>query len=231
MEPSLRLLLVHGQRRIVAFLEPELARAGFAVQSAENASEGFRMMRDGRPHVVLLDVALPDIDGISFLSLVRAHSDAPVVMLGVEMSTQTRIASLAGGADHCVSLPASMPELIALLYSAVRRPALRDRDDVTFEDLHLDPATRTASRSGRTLDLTPREFDVLAALLRRPGRVVSRQELLSSIWGGEERASSKAVDACIVGLRRKIDAPFPDPLVRTIRGIGFTIRRLRVADS
>jgi DNA-binding response OmpR family regulator len=225
MEPLPRLVVIHGQRSVADFLEAELSAAGFAVRAAEDAGTGFGLVRDWDPQLVLLDVKLPGIDGIALLKLLRHHTSAPIVMLGIELGLQERLASLESGADQCVSLPASISELTAILRTALRRPSLRDRSTLVFGEILLDLRGRSVVRSGRSVALTRREFDVLAALLAEPGRVFTRDDLLADVWGGSSTAGRKAVDACILGLRRKIDLPFPTPIVQTVRGIGFTVRR------
>lgn len=227
MGPPPRIALVHGHRRILAFLEFELTKNGFAVRSAEDANDGFELVREWKPDVIVIDVKVPGLDGIAFLRLLRLYTVAPIVVLGVSLDLPVQVACLESGADHCVSLPADMQEIVAVMRSLLRRPGLRDPDVRVLADLEINTRARTAQRRGRELGLTRQEFDVLATLMAQPSRVFSRQELLATVWGSELNTTYRAVDACIAGLRRKLDAPFGAPILRTIRGVGFTVRPSR----
>lgn len=225
MEPSPRVAVIHGQRRILAFLTLELMKAGLTVRSAENADGGFELVRDWEPNVIVVDAKIPGLDCIALLRLLRLYTQAPIVVLGIGLDPQKQAECLRNGADYCVTLPAEMQELVAVLYAALRRPALRDPEVRIVADLELNLRTRTASRQGRALTLTRQEFDLLAQLVREPDRVYSRRELLAAVWGDEFQTTERAVDACVSGLRQKIDAPFGVPILRTVRGVGFTVQR------
>lgn len=225
MEPTPRAAVVHGQRRIAAFLTLELMKAGFTARAAENADGGFELVRDWEPHVIVLDAKIPGLESIALLRLLRLYTQAPIVILGVGLDPQRQAECLRNGADHCVNLPADIQELIAVLYAALRRPAMRDSEVRIVGDLELNLRARTAHRRGKVLTLTRQEFDLLAELVREPDRVYSRRELLVAVWGDEFQATERAVDACVSGLRQKLDTPFEAPILRTVRGVGFTVQR------
>lgn len=225
MEYSPRVAVVHGQRGILAFLTLELMKAGFTVRSAENADTGFELVRDWEPNVVVVDAKISGLGCIALLRLLRLYTEVPIVVLGIGLDPQRQAEYLRNGADHCVTLPAQIQELVAVLYAALRRPALRDPEVRSVADLELNLRTRTATRQGQTLTLTRREFDLLAELVREPDRVYTRRELLAAVWGNEFGATERAVDACVSGLRQKLDAPFGVPILRTVRGVGFTLQR------
>jgi DNA-binding response OmpR family regulator len=171
----------------------------------------------------LLDVVMPRIDGLSLLPLLRRQTQAPIVMLSARGRSSDKIAGFEGGADLYVSKPFEIPELVATLHTALRRPALRDPDYLTFADLTVNLRERVVDRGGSPVDLTKREFDLLATLLREPRRVFTREELLDLVW--EERyVTSGVVDTYMSYLRAKVDAPFDAPIIHTVRGVGFTIR-------
>ena len=218
-----RLAVIDDELGIRTLLEIELGEAGFEVRSAPDGAAGFDLVREWEPDLVLLDVVMPRIDGISLLPLLRRVTQAPIIMLSARGRAQDKIAGLEGGADLYLNKPFEMPELIALLRSALRRPSLRDPDYLTFADLTLDVRKRTAERSGASIELTPREFDLLATLLREPGRVFTRDELLDLVW--EERdVTGGVIDTYVSYLRSKVDAPFEYPIIFTVRGVGFAIR-------
>lgn len=224
MERVPRVALVHGQRRIVAFLELELLKFGFAVDSAENADEAFRLITKGQPDVVVLDPKTPGLDGLALLRLLRQNTQAPIVMLGVGFERSEQLACLESGADYCLNLPADIKELTAIIRAALRRPQVRDANVCVVGDIEVDFARRTVLRSGRKIALTRKEFDILSVLVREPYHVFSRQDLLALAWRSKRDVSEHAVDTSILGLRKKLDAPFGVPTLHTIRGIGFTLR-------
>lgn len=223
MDEFPRLAVIDDEPGIRALLEIELGHAGFEVRSAPDGLSGFELVRDWSPDLVLLDVVMPRIDGLSLLPLLRRQTQAPIVMLSARGRAQDKIAGFEGGADLYVSKPFEIPELVAMLHSALRRPALRNPDFLTFADLTVNLRERTVERAGSSVDLTRREFDLLATLLREPRRVFSREELLDIVW--EERyVTTGVVDTYMSYLRAKVDTPFEAPIVHTVRGVGFTIR-------
>ena len=223
MDDSPRLAVIDDEPGIRTLLELELGHAGFDVRSAPDGASGFELVRDWHPDLVLLDVVMPRIDGISLLPLLRRQTQAPIVMLSARGRAQDKIAGLEGGADLYVSKPFEIPELIALLQTALRRPSLRDPGFLTFGDLTVNLHDRAVTRAGSNVDLTRREFDLLATLLREPRRVFTREELLDIVW--EERyVTTGVVDTYMSYLRSKVDTPFDYPIVHTVRGVGFTIR-------
>ncbi len=223
MDDSPRLAVIDDEPGIRTLLEIELSEAGFDVRSAPDGASGFELVRAWNPDLVLLDVVMPRVDGLSLLPLLRRQTQAPIVMLSARGRSSDKIAGFEGGADLYVSKPFEIPELIAMLQSALRRPALRDPDYLTFADLTVNLRERVVDRGGSHLDLTKREFDLLATLLREPRRVFTREELLDLVW--EERyVTSGVVDTYMSYLRAKVDTPFDEPIIHTVRGVGFTIR-------
>jgi DNA-binding response OmpR family regulator len=223
MEEMPRLAVIDDEPGIRTLLEIELGEAGFEVRCAPDGASGFELVRDWNPDLVLLDVVMPRIDGISLLPLLRRQTQAPIVMLSARGRAQDKIAGFEGGADLYVSKPFEIPELVALLRSALRRPSLRNPDYLTFADLTVNLRERVVERAGSSVDLTRREFELLTALLREPRRVFTREELLDAVW--EERyVTAGVVDTYMSYLRAKVDAPFDYPIIHTVRGVGFTIR-------
>jgi len=223
MDDSPRLAVIDDEPGIRTLLEIELSEAGFDVRSAPDGAAGYELVRAWNPDLVLLDVVMPRIDGLSLLPLLRRQTQAPIVMLSARGRSSDKIAGFEGGADLYVSKPFEIPELIAMLQSALRRPSLRDPDYLTFADLTVNLRERVADRGGAPVDLTKREFDLLATLLREPRRVFTREELLDLVW--EERyVTPGVVDTYMSYLRAKVDAPFQEPIIHTVRGVGFTIR-------
>jgi len=224
MERPPRLAVIDDEPGIRTLLEIELGDAGFEVRSAPDGATGFELVREWAPDLVLLDVIMPRIDGISLLPLLRRQTQVKIVMLSARSRAHDTIAGFDGGADLYLTKPLEIPELVAHLRAALRRPALREPGYLTYADLKMNLRERLVERAGLPIELTRREFDLLAMLLSEPRRVFSRDELLATLW--EERdVTSGVVDTFMSYLRAKVDAPFDEPMIHTVRGVGFTIRR------
>ncbi|HZT12615.1 MAG TPA: response regulator transcription factor [Candidatus Baltobacteraceae bacterium] len=225
MEPGpARVAVIDDEPAIRSLLETELADAGFEVRSAGDGLAGLDLVRAWDPDLILLDVMMPRADGISLLPRYRAATQAPILILSAKGGTDDKVRGLDGGADQYVPKPFEMPELIARLRSALRRPRLEEPEQLTFRDLTIDFRTRTAVRAGKPISLTTREFDLLATFMREPRRVFSREHLISLVWGDDADVTTNAVETYISYLRGKIDVPFATPLLQTVRGAGYSLR-------
>ena len=177
------------------------------------------------PAVVVLDVAMPGLDGVEVVRRLRSEGRTlPVCMLSARDEVDDRVAGLAAGADDYVVKPFSVAELAARLHALVRLHESRDNRPLVLRDLAIDPVRRLATRGGRELDLTTREFDLLLALARHPGQVLSRAQLLAQVWGYTWDVDSNVVDVFIGYLRRKLEAAGEPRVLQTVRGIGFVLR-------
>lgn len=219
-----RVALIDDEPGIRQFLEIELGHIGFDVRAAADGATGFDLVRNWDPDVLIVDIVMPNIDGISLLPLLRQVTQAPIVMLTARGSAKDKIASLANGADYYLAKPFEMRELLAHLRAALRRPALRRPDFLRFGGLALNLRQRTAERDGVPIELRSREFDLLAVLTKEPRRVFTRQELIERLWPDRD-VSDGIVDTYVCYLRAKIDAPFDEPLLHSIRGVGYVLRR------
>ncbi|MDQ2908680.1 MAG: response regulator transcription factor [Candidatus Eremiobacteraeota bacterium] len=205
-------------------LELNLELRGFTVRCAADGMQAFSLAREWHPDVIVLDVMLPKVDGLSLLPALRNITEAPIVMLSARGEVEDKVRGLARGADDYVSKPFEMAELIARLGSALRRPRLARRSLLTCADLTLDLEEHSVMRGGQRLELTALEFKLLATLLRSPSRVFTRDELFASIWGDDRDAEYGSVGRTISYLRAKVDRGFDLPLIHTIRGVGYTVR-------
>lgn len=219
-----RVLVIDDERRIRELLELALRHQGYTVQSAPDGPSGLDAAKAFEPDVVVLDVMMPRIDGIALLPMLRRITDAPVIMLSAKGELENRVEGLAHGADDYLSKPFEISELVAHIEAKLRRPHLDRASALEYDDLSLDLEKRTASRGGSSLDLSRLEFDLLAALLRRPKRVFSREELLDLVWGDERDVSEGAVERYISYVRAKVDDGFARRLIHTVRGVGYTLR-------
>jgi two-component system, OmpR family, response regulator MprA len=219
-----RVAVIDDEPGIRTLLELELADAGFDVRSAQDGISGLALVRDWVPDAVLLDVMMPKIDGISLLPELRRVTQAPIFVVSAKGETNDKVRGLESGADQYIAKPFEIPELVARLRSALRRPRLEAPEVIGFRDLSIDLQTRRVVRSGRSIDLTTREFDLLATFVREPRRVFTRDQLISIVWGDGSAVTGNAVETYVSYLRHKIDYGFPEQLLHTIRGVGYCLR-------
>ncbi len=219
-----RITVVDDEPGIRALLESELRDAGFDVRSANDALEGLAVIREWEPDLILLDVMMPKVDGISIIPRYRALTQAPIFILSAKGGTEDKVLGLERGADQYIAKPFEMPELIARIRSAMRRPALDDGETLAYQDLVVDLRSYTVTREGKPIALTRREFDLLVTMVRQPRRVFTREQLMDFVWGSEVAVSGNAVETYISYLRSKVDAPYKNPLIHTVRGVGYSLR-------
>ena len=219
-----RILFVEDEPSIYEPLARALTRAGYEPLLARTATEAFEAARRARPDLVLLDLGLPDGDGRDVCVALRRDSEVPIIILTARGTETDRIVGLELGADDYVVKPFSGPELIARIRAVLRRTARRAADEpvVRIGDLDVDIGARRASLGGAAMDLTKKEFDLLARLVASAGRVVTREELMDTVWDVNWFGSTKTLDVHIGWLRKKLgdDAASPHYL-HTVRGVGF----------
>jgi two-component system response regulator MprA len=214
-----RVLVVDDDPPLRRMLERTLAAEGFAVALAADGPGALVATERHAPDVIVLDVAMPGLDGIAVCRRLRGKGlPTPILMLTARDAVSDRVAGLEAGADDYLVKPFAIPELIARIRALTRRHG-EPQGLLAYADLVLDPGARTATRSGRAIELTGREAALLELLLRQPGRTVTRELALEQIWGGA--AEPNVVDRYVTRLRRKLGDP---PLIRTVRGTGFTLR-------
>jgi two-component system, OmpR family, response regulator RegX3 len=218
-----RVLIVEDEEAVARPLAAALRREGFAPRVAPTASQALEELVAWRPNAMVLDVMLPDGDGRDVCREVRTRSDIPVVIVTARGDPIDRVVGLELGADDYVVKPFSSRELAARLRAVLRRGRAEDSHaPIEVGPVWLDPATRTATRSGETLRLPAREFDLLHLLLRHAGRVVRREAIMDELWGADWFGSSKTLDVHIARLRDKIeDDPARPERIVTVRGVGF----------
>jgi two-component system response regulator MprA len=183
-----------------------------------------QLVREWQPDLILLDVMMPKIDGISALPAFRSLTQAPILVLSAKGGTDDKVLGLERGADQYIAKPFEMPELIARLKSALRRPRLDKPELLTFQDLVLDLRHRSVRRNGNEIALTTREFDLLETFMRQPRRVFTKDQLITLVWGEEAEVSTNAVETYVSYLRTKIDSPNAKSPIATIRGVGYSLR-------
>jgi DNA-binding response OmpR family regulator len=212
-----RILLVDDEAPILDLVLGYLEREGYSVSTVEDGLAAVEHVRAERPDVVILDVMLPGIDGFEVLRQIRTFSDAYVLMLTARSDEVDRIIGLSVGADDYLVKPFSPRELVARVKALLRRP--RNGGVHATSDLAVDPARRTTTVRGEAVTLTATEFDILAILVRDPGVVVTRADLLDAVWGPAFVGDDHLVDVHVANLRGKIGEGF----VETVRGVGYKL--------
>ena len=219
-------LLVEDERSIAQPFARALQRAGFRTALAETGSEAVALTAQRGPDVILLDLALPDIDGRDVCRIIRRDSTVPIIMVTASGTVTDRVVGLELGADDYVVKPFSTGEVIARIRAVLRRRhgTLTADEQIRVQDLRIDNAARRAWQGDEELELTRKEFDLLARLARDAGRVVAREALMSDVWDMNWFGSTKTLNVHIGWLRRKLgDDPDEPVYIRTVRGVGFCL--------
>ena len=221
----MRILLVEDDRKAAALLMRGLREEGFVVDHAASLAEADEAAFVTTHDLIVLDGMLPDGDGVALCRTLRARGQqVPVLMLTARDALSDRVDGLNAGADDYLTKPFEFEELLARLRALLRRSDMTRPPVLVADDLRLDPASLQVTRAGRPIELTPKEFALLQALMRQPGAVVPRQRLAEQIWHGDPLAIDNLIDAHMSKLRRKIDAAGARPLIETVRGRGFRLR-------
>jgi len=219
-----RVAVIDDERRLREMLELGLGREGFEVRSAADGAAGLALVREWEPDCIVLDVMLPKIDGLALIPLLRRETEVPIIMLTARGDVRDKIDGLRAGADDYLAKPFDFGELAARIESSLRRPRLEHVEHLRYADLEIDLETRTVRRGERTVELSTREFDLLATLARRPRRVFTREELLDLVWGEGRDVSPATVESYVSYLRAKIDTGDESRLIHTVRGVGYALR-------
>jgi two-component system copper resistance phosphate regulon response regulator CusR len=223
----MRLLLVEDEMEIQSFLQRSLTEAGYQVEAAGDARTAERMTIEGAHDVLVVDLGLPDDDGLSLILRLRQLGlRAPVLILSARRSVDDRVRGLEQGGDDYLTKPFALAELLARLRNLVKRnsSSVAGATRLRVLDLELDLLRREASRSGEILNLTPQEFVLLEYLCRNAGRVVTRSMILDEVWGMRIQPDTNVVDVHIYRLRGKVDTDGRRPLIRTLRGVGYVLK-------
>jgi two-component system response regulator MtrA len=217
-----KILVVDDDEALAEMIGIVLNNDGFETYFCYDGNEANDMYRSVRPDLVLLDLMLPGKDGIEILRELRKESDTPVVMLTAKSETADVVRGLEAGADDYVPKPFKPAELVARVRARLRETDSREPETLQIADLTIDVAGHEVTRDGESLNLTPLEFDLLVELARRPGQVLTREELLEEIWGYRHQGDARLVNVHVQRLRAKVEKDPDNPeVVLTVRGVGY----------
>ena len=220
----MRLLVVDDDRALRDVLRRALSLAGYEVRLTESGAGALSEISSNLPDAVVLDVGLPDIDGLEVCRLLRSEGNrVPVLMLTARDAVRDRVVGLEAGADDYLVKPFANEELVARIRALLRRSGTA-QDVLSFADLELDVLTRDARRADRSIELSPIEFELLEFFLRHPRQVLTRGLIYERVWGYDASLSSNSLDVFVGHLRRKLESGGERRLIHTVRGVGFTLR-------
>ena len=224
----MRLLVVEDEVKLAQYLHKGLSENGHVVDLAHDGIEGRRLATGGDYDLVLLDLMLPGVDGFGVLSALRgAGKPTPVLMLTARDKVEDRVRGLEQGADDYLVKPFAFSELLARVGALLRRGAVahgtQAATNLSLSDLEIDLLSRRAARAQQRLDLTAKEFNLLALLLRRRGQILSRTVLAEQVWDMNFDSDTNVVEVAVRRLRAKLDDPFPTKLLHTVRGMGYVL--------
>lgn len=221
----MNVLLIEDDPRVARVVQRALQEAGKRVEVVHDGAEGLARAQTASYDLIVLDVMLPELDGIELCrSLRRQRVRTPVLMLTARDSVADRVRGLDAGADDYLTKPFALEELLARVRALSRRAGETEDEVLRVGDLTLDLARHEARRGGRVIELTAREFALLEYLMRNAGRVLTRAQITDHVWGYDSEATSNVVEIYVHYLRDKIDRGFPRPLIRTVRGVGYTMK-------
>jgi two-component system, OmpR family, response regulator len=225
----LRVLVVDDEPNIVDVISMALRFQGFAVESAGTGADALAAVTGFRPHLMVLDVMLPDMEGFDVAERLGAQRrDVPIIFLTARDATEDKVRGLTTGGDDYVTKPFSLEELVARIRTILRRTGAAEAESsrLTFADLELNEDTREVSRAGAAIELTATEYRLLRYLMLNPRRVLTRAQLLDHVWDYDFGGDARVLETYISYLRRKLDANGPS-LIHTVRGVGYALRAPR----
>ncbi|NKE67552.1 response regulator [Ramlibacter sp. RBP-2] len=222
----MKILVIEDEVKAAAYIRQGLAESGYTVDVAHTGTDGLHAAATGDHDLIILDVMLPGIDGFAVLSALRTSKQVPVLMLTARGKTDDKVRGFDLGADDYLVKPFQFPELLARVRVLLKRGQTAQPDPVVrVADLEIDAVRHRATRAGQRVDLTAKEFALLTLLTQRAGEVLSRTQIASLVWDIHFDSDSNVVEVAMRRLRAKIDDPFPEKLIHTVRGVGYVLER------
>lgn len=219
----MRILIVEDESKTAAYVRKGLTEAGYTADLAANGKEGLFLALHEEFDLIILDIMLPELDGIQVLKALREEKQTPVLLLTARDTLDDKIRGFDLGADDYLVKPFAYAELLARIRSLLRRSPLRQPDILSVADLSVDVVRRKVRRGDVRVDLTAREFALLQLLLEKQGEVLTRTLIASHVWDMNFDSDSNVVDVSVRRLRAKVDTPFEKKLIHTVRGMGYVL--------
>lgn len=219
-----RILIIEDDEGIVRVLRRALTYEGYQVEAALDGEGGLALAREWRPDLIILDLMLPGMDGLEVTQRMRTEGNIPILVLTAKDAITDRVQGLDAGADDYMTKPFDLDELLARVRALLRRTQLERAPVLTFEDLTLDTSTRQATRKGRPIALTAKEYDLLELFMRHPRQVLTREMIFERVWGYDFGGESNVLDVYIRYLRQKLENEGEPRLIHTVRGVGYVLR-------
>ncbi len=218
----MRILVIDDEPEVTSLVQRGLIYAGYTVDAAYDAESGLALARNQPPDLVVLDVMLPDLDGLEVCRRLRqASRDLPILMLTAKDAVPDRVAGLEAGADDYLVKPFAFDELLARVRALLRRTQPQPQSKLHFADLVLDTAAREARRGNRPIKLTPKEYELLELFMRHPRQVLARDVIFDRVWGYDFGGESNIIEVYVRYLRKKLGEP---NLIQTVREVGYILR-------
>ncbi|KSU87187.1 PhoB family transcriptional regulator [Priestia veravalensis] len=222
-----KILIIEDEKKIARLIQLELEYEGYETTTAHTGTEGLSLFQNQQFDLLILDVMLPGLSGLEVLRRIRSTNQlTPVILLTARDSLPDKISGLDLGANDYMTKPFEIEELLARIRVWLRNQstAIEENPLLQIGDLTVDEKTRMVTREKNTIELTPREFDLLIYLLKNQNQVLSREQLLTNVWGFDYYGDTNVVDVYIRYLRKKLDAPYSTPYLHTVRGVGYMLK-------
>lgn len=220
-----KIVVIDDDRKIRAMLERSLSYAGYEVLTAEKGMEGWELVKKEKPHLVILDIMLPEMNGYEVCQYLKQSMDITILMLTAKDDIKDRVKGLDCGADDYLVKPFALEELLARVRALLRRFGKESSSSILeFADLQADPDTYQVWRGEREVELTSREFDLLMHLLKHPRQVMTREKLMDGVWGFDYEGESNVLEVYIGYLRSKLEEAGEKRLIHTVRGVGYVLK-------
>lgn len=219
-----KIAVIDDDRKIRAMLERSLSYAGYEVVTAEKGMEGWELVKKEKPHLVILDIMLPEMSGYEVCQYLKKSMDVSILMLTAKDDIKDRVKGLDCGADDYLVKPFALEELLARVRALLRRFGKESAAVIEFADLQADPDTYQVWRGDREIVLTSREFDLLLLLLKHPRQVMTREKLMDGVWGFDYEGESNVLEVYIGYLRSKLEEAGKKRLIHTVRGVGYVLK-------
>lgn len=221
-----KILVIEDETEILSFLELELSHEGYEVDTADNGRAGLDKIETGIYDIILLDIMLPGLNGIEVCRRARRFCETPIIMLTARDQIMDKVTGLDNGADDYLTKPFAIEELLARIRSALRRNLHRPPENtpLTFKNITLNQSSHEVKVAGEPLELTKKEYLLLEYLLQNQNQVLSREQILNAVWGYDYFGDTNVVDVYIKYLRNKLDIPYDEKYITTIRGVGYIMK-------